>query len=492
MADAITTKNITSVDEVQSVDNTDKVFVNDNGSFKQISVSNLMKQAPSGVTEETDPTVPSWAKEPTKPTYTAEEVGALPVGTKIPSKTSDLINDSGYLTQIPEEYVTETELGQKGYITEDDIPEKLPSPGTLTFTGAVNDTYDGSTNKTINIPTGGGEGGTSDYNDLTNQPQLNGVTLKGNKTLDQIGAVQKSQGSGNSGKYLSVGSDGNVTLSDPPASGGALDPEQVNQAVENYLTENPPSGMTAEQEQQLNQNTTGVSDLKSALEELKENLPSGITPNASSLLITILRSGVFNSDQSSNITELEKELQGNGGEEGGGIDENVKYGLHNDLGYTGKLETGLVTSTTSRLNIDKIVLDIDIKTDTMPTGSYILISYFITDLRISASGKWMFAGSATNVIADKTPDDVMGNGRTTITFSNLTGVVESNANQWVLMRGNAQETPEAIWYNVKFYSGDILKADLTPTSKLGDMYDSVSGKTRSFSEIDGLELVEVK
>ena len=30
-----------------------------------------------GVVEETDPTVPEWAKEPTKPTYTAAEVGAI-------------------------------------------------------------------------------------------------------------------------------------------------------------------------------------------------------------------------------------------------------------------------------------------------------------------------------------------------------------------------------------------------------------------------------
>ena len=216
MADTITTKNITSVDEVQSVDNTDKVFVNDNGSFKQISVSNLMKQAPSGVTEETDPTVPSWAKEPTKPTYTAEEVGALPVGTKIPSKTSDITNDSGYLTQIPEEYVTETELGQKGYITEDDIPEKLPSPGTLTFTGAVNDTYDGSTDKTINIPTGGGEGGTSDYNALANKPKLNGVEIVGNKTSADYKIVSSEQGAENNGKFLGVGADGNVTPVDKP------------------------------------------------------------------------------------------------------------------------------------------------------------------------------------------------------------------------------------------------------------------------------------
>ena len=216
MADAITTKNITSVDEVQSVDNTDKVFVNDNGSFKQISVSNLMKQAPSGVTEETDPTVSEWAKQPTKPSYTADEVGALPVGTKIPTKTSDLTNDSGYLTQIPEEYVTETELGQKGYVTEDDIPEKLPSPGTLTFTGAVNDTYDGSADKTINIPTGGGEGGTSDYNALANKPKLNGVEIAGNKTSTDYKIVSSEQGIENNGKFLGVGVDGNVTLVDKP------------------------------------------------------------------------------------------------------------------------------------------------------------------------------------------------------------------------------------------------------------------------------------
>jgi hypothetical protein len=47
---------------------------------------------------ETDPTVPAWAKAATKPAYTAAEVGALPANTPIPSKTSDLTNDSGYIT----------------------------------------------------------------------------------------------------------------------------------------------------------------------------------------------------------------------------------------------------------------------------------------------------------------------------------------------------------------------------------------------------------
>ena len=400
LAESITTKNITSVDEVQSVDNTDKVFVNDNGSFKQVSISNLMKRAPAGITQETDPTVSEWAKQPTKPSYTAHEVGALPVGTKIPTKTSDLTNDSGYLTQIPEEYVTETELGQKGYVIEDDIPEKLPSPGTLTFTGAVNDTYDGSTNKTINIPTGGGEGGTSDYNALANKPKLNGVEIAGSKTSTDYKIVSSEQGIENNGKFLGVGVDGNVTPVDKPTytadevgarpdtwtpsaedvgalpnnteipsktsdlendsgfitnsdipeklpnpqkiiftgavsaeydgssqqtiniptgggsdpytlpimsdtqlgggkavektdedvpvavdpstgqlfvptypentggGGGTVDPEQIKQVVNDYLEENPVSGMTAEQEQQLNQNTTDVADLKSGLEKI--------------------------------------------------------------------------------------------------------------------------------------------------------------------------------------------------------------------------------
>ncbi len=50
-----------------------------------------------------------WVKQQNKPTYTAEEVGALPADTKIPSKTSELQNDSGFLTKIPDNYLFETD-----------------------------------------------------------------------------------------------------------------------------------------------------------------------------------------------------------------------------------------------------------------------------------------------------------------------------------------------------------------------------------------------
>ena len=49
------------------------------------------------LTEESDPTVPAWAKADTKPTYTASEVGALPASTVIPSieglATEDYVDD---------------------------------------------------------------------------------------------------------------------------------------------------------------------------------------------------------------------------------------------------------------------------------------------------------------------------------------------------------------------------------------------------------------
>ncbi len=43
--------------------------------------------------------------------------------------------------------------------------------------------------KLENLPSGGGGGGggTDNYNDLNNKPQINGVTLSGNKTTSQLG-----------------------------------------------------------------------------------------------------------------------------------------------------------------------------------------------------------------------------------------------------------------------------------------------------------------
>ena len=61
------------------------------------------------VTQETDPTVPAWAKAENKPSYTAVEVGALPSNTFIPTKVSDLTDDSGHYTK-PIDGIPSTDL----------------------------------------------------------------------------------------------------------------------------------------------------------------------------------------------------------------------------------------------------------------------------------------------------------------------------------------------------------------------------------------------
>lgn len=57
----------------------------------------------------------------------------------------------------------------------------------------------------------GSGGGTSDYTELDNKPQLNNVELSGNKTADDYGLVAKNQGTTHTGKFMRVGADGNLT-----------------------------------------------------------------------------------------------------------------------------------------------------------------------------------------------------------------------------------------------------------------------------------------
>ncbi len=45
--------------------------------------------------------------------------------TDLPTKTSQLANDSGFLTGVPAEYVTDAELTQKGYETTQSVNNKL-------------------------------------------------------------------------------------------------------------------------------------------------------------------------------------------------------------------------------------------------------------------------------------------------------------------------------------------------------------------------------
>lgn len=114
--------------------------------------------------EETDPTVPEWAKAEEKPTYTASEVGALPDTTEIPKNLSDLQDDSEH------RIVTDTEKQSwnnksnfsgnyedlQGKPTIPTVPTNLPNPQALIITyGGTSYEYDGSEAVAITIETGG-------------------------------------------------------------------------------------------------------------------------------------------------------------------------------------------------------------------------------------------------------------------------------------------------------------------------------------------------
>lgn len=99
----------------------------------------LSQKQPAGdyLTEETDPTVPTWAKQPQKPTYTATEVGALPRDTKIPSKVSELENDEKYAktSELPQIDATLKQSGQAADAAETGKRIEAISPDDSTIDG---------------------------------------------------------------------------------------------------------------------------------------------------------------------------------------------------------------------------------------------------------------------------------------------------------------------------------------------------------------------
>lgn len=193
--------------------------------------------------DETDPTVPDWAKQPEKPSYTALEVGADATGTAESKVSAHNVSDTAHndirllvqglterlnaladsddttldqmsevvayiksnkslidaittskvnvsdiidnlvtnvsnkplsaaqgvaLKALIDAIVIPTKLSElendSGYAKTTDIPDKLPNPQKLIFSGAVTAEYDGSGAVTVTIPEGsggsGGSGGT--------------------------------------------------------------------------------------------------------------------------------------------------------------------------------------------------------------------------------------------------------------------------------------------------------------------------------------------
>ena len=115
-------------------------LTNDSGLAKTTDIPTKVSelQNDSGyLSEETDPTVPSWAKQPNKPTYTASEVGAL---SAVPQATSETlggikvgytVNDKNYPVQIDESGKAYVNVPWSGKATP--ILASAPTEDTLTY-----------------------------------------------------------------------------------------------------------------------------------------------------------------------------------------------------------------------------------------------------------------------------------------------------------------------------------------------------------------------
>ena len=101
--------------------------------------------------------------------------------TDIPTKTSELTNDSEFITEIPTEYITETELNNKGYLTEHQSLEGYAKTSDL-HSHSNKSVLDNITSAKVtewdNKSTFSGS-----YNDLTNKPTIPTVTNDLTNTL---------------------------------------------------------------------------------------------------------------------------------------------------------------------------------------------------------------------------------------------------------------------------------------------------------------------
>lgn len=122
-------------------------------------------------------------KEEAQSTY--QPVGDYATKSEIPTKVSELENDSNFLTSIPEEYVTDTELQEAISGVQFELP--IASDSVL---GGIKIGSGLTINPDTGVlsVTGGGTADAVDWANVTSKPQINGHDLiSGNNTLVSLG-----------------------------------------------------------------------------------------------------------------------------------------------------------------------------------------------------------------------------------------------------------------------------------------------------------------
>ena len=222
--DAITDEKVASWDN--KVNDSDLAVVAKTGSYNDLN--DIPDSLPAS-------DVYQWAKQSQKPTYTADEVGALPKDTEIPSKTSDLRNDSGFLKQPANAQVGQIFRVQS--ITEDGSlvleAVDMPSGGSG---GAVNDVQIDGTSIV-------GENGVAEI------PILNGMSAGLCRTDADKGVL-----SSNGQLYLSEASNSQI---DERNKNKAILPSNIDYAVKCAMCDGKGEAWTAE-EQKMAKERMGI------------------------------------------------------------------------------------------------------------------------------------------------------------------------------------------------------------------------------------------
>lgn len=233
----------------------------DGSERKEITVS----AGDGGSITETDPTVPAWAKAENKPSYTAEEVGALPSTYKPPvtsvnGKTGAVSLVASDVGALPNTTVIPT------------VPTALKNPYPLTINGV---SYDGSEAKTVTIESTGGGASVELDTTLTQYGKAADAGAVGNAIAQETAAREAAV---NSLNQANAAQDTRLTALEQAS--GVTD-EQVQTAVNNYLTENPVSGALTANEKTLMlalfKSAEYTSNVKAAVAQLEAIWTGGST-----------------------------------------------------------------------------------------------------------------------------------------------------------------------------------------------------------------------
>ena len=146
-----------------------------------------LRKADSALQTETDPTVPSWAKQSSKPTYTAQEVGALPDDTPL---FSGDYNDLTNKPTIPAEQIqsdwNQTNINSKDFIkNKPTIPTALSQLSEDSTHRVVSDVEKTTWNNKSNF--------SGSYNDLTDKPTIPDVPTNVSAFTNDVGYLTQHQ-----------------------------------------------------------------------------------------------------------------------------------------------------------------------------------------------------------------------------------------------------------------------------------------------------------